>query len=290
MSEERHKLGRGLAALLGEAAAPKRDAADPAARPDRHVALGRLHPGRFQPRRHFDKEGLETLAQSIKAQGILQPILVRPHPTFPQDYEIVAGERRWRAAQIALLHEVPVVLREFSDAETLEIALVENVQRQDLSPIEEAEAYRRLLEEFRHTQDDLARVIGKSRSHVANTLRLLALPAEVRQLVEEGRLSAGHARALLTAKDAASLAAEVMARGLNVRQTERLAKRASFKKTSARHQGRDADHDALERDLAAALGLKVTLTPGAVGGTLTIHYRTLEQLDQVLARLGLDAE
>lgn len=284
-------LGRGLSALFGEEA--PEPAAAPASAPPaapRNLPVEKLHPGAYQPRRQFDEESQNALVESIKAQGILQPLLVRRHPTIADAYEIVAGERRWRAAQAAQLHEVPVIVRELGDRETLEIALVENIQRQDLNPLEEAEGYRRLLEEFSHTQEDLARVVGKSRSHIANSLRLLTLPDPVRTMLQDGRLTAGHARALLNAGDPAGLAEEVAKRGLNVRQTEKLAKLA---KEGAAGGGKAsapaaklADTAALERELTALLGLKVTIAFDGQGGALTIHYRTLEQLDDVLRRLS----
>ena len=292
MSEDprRRGLGRGLSALFGEEtpeAAPAAPGAPPAG--TRTIPIEHLHPGRYQPRRTFDPESMNALIESVKAQGILQPLLVRRHPEIADAYEIVAGERRWRAAQAAQLHEVPVIVRELGDRETLEIALVENIQRQDLNPLEEAEGYRRLLEEFAHTQEDLARVVGKSRSHIANSLRLLTLPDPVRTMLQDGRLTAGHARALLNAGDPEGLAEEVAKRGLNVRQTEKLAKLAkestSGGKTSA-PAAKLADTAALERELTALLGLKVTIAFDGQGGALTIHYRTLEQLDDVLRRLS----
>jgi ParB family chromosome partitioning protein len=248
-----------------------------------------LHPGKYQPRRQFDEESLKALVESVKSQGILQPLLVRRHPEIADHYEIIAGERRWRAAQAAQLHEVPVIFRELGDRETLEIALVENIQREDLNPLEEAEGYRRLLEEFSHTQEDLARVVGKSRSHIANSLRLLTLPDPVRVMLEDGRLTAGHARALLNAGDPHGLAEEVAKRGLNVRQTEKLAKMAKESGPNGNASApaaKLADTAALERELTALLGLKVTIAFDGQGGALTIHYRTLEQLDDVLRRLS----
>jgi len=247
-----------------------------------------LHPSRYQPRRNFDAENLAALVESIKVQGILQPLLVRPHPEFPDHYEIVAGERRWRAAQAAQLHEVPVVLRELADREALEIAIVENVQRQDLSPLEEAEGYRRLLEEFSHTQEDLARAVGKSRSHIANMLRLLTLPPDVRQLLEEGKITAGHARALLGVEDAGALAKEIVRHGMSVRQVERAARARALRPpqhTASLYGARDADTAALERELTQLLGLKVQVVFSGEGGMLTVHYRTLDQLEDVLRRL-----
>jgi ParB family transcriptional regulator, chromosome partitioning protein len=289
MSEDlrRRGLGRGLSALLGED--PQETGPAGQARGAQAVPIERIHPSRFQPRRNFDEETLNSLADSIRAQGILQPLLVRKHPDIADGYEIVAGERRWRAAQRAQLHEVPVIVRELADREMLEIALVENVQRQDLAPLEEAEGYRRLLDEFAHTQEELSRVIGKSRVHITNTMRLLGLPAPVRAMLDDGRLSAGHARALLKADDPTSLAEEVVKRGLNVRQTERLAraaKRRAMGRSEAPAVAKLADTQALERELTQLLGLKVTIAFDGQGGALTVHYRTLEQLDDVLRRLS----
>jgi ParB family chromosome partitioning protein len=287
---KRTNLGRGLAALFGE------DNEDYASldkvRSTKTVPIEHLRPGRFQPRHHFDEAAVNALAESIKAQGILQPILVRRVPDRPNEFEIVAGERRWRAAQIAKLHEVPVLIRELSDAESLELAIVENVQRQDLTPLEEAEGYKRLIDEFQHTQEDLARTLGKSRSHIANTLRLLGLPEGVKLLLGEGKLTAGHARALIGSEDAEELAQKIISRGLNVRQAEKLvqnaksAPAAKAKKAAEADKGKDTDTLALERDLTALLGLKVSINFQGNGGSLTIHYKTLEQLDDVLHRLN----
>jgi ParB family chromosome partitioning protein len=274
----RRTLGRGLSALLGE-----EDAAPEAA--PRTIRIDLLRPGRYQPRHQFDTAGIEALAQSIREKGVLQPLLVRRHPGLADAFEIVAGERRWRAAQLAQLHEVPVVLREIDDREALEIALVENLQRQDLSALEEATAYQRLLDEFSHTQEAVAQAVGKSRSHVANTLRLLDLPAAVKQLLEEGQLSAGHARALLGASDPQGLAQEVVRRGLNVRQVERLAKRSRAKPSQRTAPSKDADTRAVERDLSMALGLAVSISPAGTGGTLGIRYQTLDQLEDLIHRL-----
>jgi ParB family chromosome partitioning protein len=281
--DRRRHLGRGLSALLGD------DGTEPvssdASRTPRFVSLDLLRPSRFQPRRRFGQEEMDSLEASIREKGVIQPILVRK--TTDQAYEIIAGERRWRAAQRAGLHELPVVVRELNDREALEIALVENVQRADLSPIEEALGYQRLMTEFDHTQEQLSKVVGKSRSHVANLLRLLDLPPGVKTLLDSGKITAGHARALLGVEDAETLARQVVARNLNVRQTERLTQLG--KKRNARKQSlsaKDTDTLALERELSALLGLKVTLKPSGKAGDLTIRYESLEQLDDVVQRLS----
>ncbi|RMD61634.1 MAG: ParB/RepB/Spo0J family partition protein [Alphaproteobacteria bacterium] len=290
---KRTNLGRGLAALFGE---ESEDYAElDKVRSAKTVAIEQIHPNKAQPRRHFDEQALRALADSIAANGIVQPLVVRRHPGIPAEFEIVAGERRWRAAQLAQLHEVPVVIRELSDSQALEVALVENVQRQDLSAIEEAEGYRRLIEEFRHTQDQLARIVGKSRSHIANTLRLLSLPDAVKEMIDRGELSPGHARPLIGREDAEALARKIVARGLSVRQAERLVQGARGRAAAMSGTDRtpdpgpgakDADTLALERDLTALLGLKVSIDFHGTGGSLTIHYNTLEQLDDVLRRLN----
>ena len=276
----RRGLGRGLSALLGE-----EDAAPEAA--PRTMRIDQLRPGRYQPRHQFDTAGIEALAQSIREKGVLQPLLVRRHPGLADAFEIVAGERRWRAAQLAQLHEVPVLLREIDDREALEIALVENLQRQDLSALEEAQAYQRLLDEFSHTQEAVAQAVGKSRSHVANTLRLLDLPAPVKQLLDEGKLTAGHARALLGAGDPLGLAAEVVRRGLNVRQVERLAKRSQAKPVQKAGREKDADTRSVEHELTLALGMTVRIDPAHNGraGTVSIAYQSLDQLGELIVRL-----
>jgi ParB family chromosome partitioning protein len=282
MSERarRRQLGRGLAVLFGEAEAD--GTADPVA--PRRVSIELIRPGAFQPRRRFAEAELDALAQSIREKGILQPLLVRQVAGEEAAFELVAGERRWRAAQRVGLHEVPVLVRPLADSEALEIALVENLQREDLSPLEEAEAYSRLMEEFGRTQASLAEAVGKSRSHVANTLRLLSLPEPVRRRLDAGELSAGHARALLAAADPVALAAEVVRRGLNVRATEQLVQRRSEIPRPKRRL-RDADTVALERELGARLGLRVSLEPKQRGGALTLHYTSLDQLDRVLSLL-----
>ncbi len=277
----RRQLGRGLAALFGDAEGGP--PVDPA--PQRRVAIELIRPGAFQPRRRFAESELDALAQSIREKGVLQPLLVRPVVGEEADFELVAGERRWRAAQRVGLHEVPVIVRPMADLEALEIALVENLQREDLSPLEEAEAYNRLMDEFGRTQASLAEAVGKSRSHVANTVRLLSLPAPVRRRLDEGELSAGHARALLAAADPAALAEEVVRRGLNVRATERLVQRRAVAPRTPRRHIRDADTVTLERELTSVLGLRVALAPKKRGGSLTLHYVSLEQLDRVLRLL-----
>ena len=278
-------LGRGLAALLGEEgdAAP----APAAARAAQQIPLHQIHAGRFQPRRHFDDDEIGALADSIRENGVLQPILVRPHPDVAYGFEIVAGERRWRAAQRAKLHEIPVLVRDLSDGDALEVALVENIQREDLSPLEEAEGYQRLLDEFEHTQEALAKVVGKSRSHVANMMRLLGLPDPVKSMIDDGRLTAGHARALLNAPDPVNLAHQVVNRQLNVRQTERLVQAARQRPSVRRTRpGKSADVLSLERDLSQRLGLRVAVEDRGGKGEVVIRYASSEQLDGLLRRLG----
>jgi ParB family chromosome partitioning protein len=290
-------LGRGLNALLGDVARDERETTtEGSARGAvRMIPVSAIAPHPDQPRRHFDETALEELAASIAERGVIQPIIVRPHG---HDYQIVAGERRWRAAQRARLHEVPVVVRDYSDTETLQIALLENIQRQDLNAIEEAEAYHRLIREFGHTQEALAKAVHKSRSHVANLLRLLDLPAAIQTRVVEGSLSMGHARAILGAPDATDIAERVVAQGLSVRQTERLAAQAKGP-GAARPRGErapaaasaaegSADIAALERQLADLLGLRVRISFDGTGGTVALDYSTLDQLDMVCQRLSGD--
>ncbi|MBB3473832.1 ParB/RepB/Spo0J family partition protein [Sphingomonas sp. BK345] len=293
----RSGLGRGLNALLGDVAQDERDAGEaPARGAVRMIPVSAIAPHPEQPRRHFDEAALDELAASIAERGVIQPIIVRPHG---HDYQIVAGERRWRAAQRARLHEVPVVVREYSDSETLQIALLENIQRQDLNAIEEARAYQRLIDEFGHTQDALARAVHKSRSHVANLLRLLDLPDEVQSRVVSGTLTMGHARAMVSAEDPIALADQVVTQGLSVRQTEKLAssdKRGGSAaprttpggaRAMAPTSGGSADIAALENQLADLLGLKVHIAFNEDGrGSITLDYSSLEQLDMVCQRLS----
>jgi ParB family chromosome partitioning protein len=247
-----------------------------------------LHPNPLQPRKHFDARELEDLARSIREKGVLQPILVRPTARGNDVYEIVAGERRWRAAQQAKLHDVPVVIRELGDSEALELAIIENVQRADLNAMEEAQAYQDLVERFAYTQEKLAVEIGKSRVHVTNTLRLLKLPGSVQTLIREGKLSAGHARTVIGAADPEALAQEIIRNELSVREAERRSKTPpSNTKSGSKPARSDADTRALEKTVSDTLGLKVQLLhKGASGGELRITYRTLEQLDDLIQRLG----
>ncbi|HKH27631.1 MAG TPA: ParB/RepB/Spo0J family partition protein [Sphingomicrobium sp.] len=287
-------LGRGLQALLGEQAAVPAAAAGEAA-PERsggvrEIEIGRIRPNPDQPRIQFKEETIDELADSIAERGILQPILLRPHG---DGFEIVAGERRWRAAQRARLHTIPAIVREIDDSTTAEIALIENVQREDLNAIEEAEGYRQLIERHGHTQDNIAKLVHKSRSHVANLLRLLDLPEFVRQSLLRGDISMGHARAVATAPDPEALTKDVIAKGLSVRQTEERAR--SVKPGAAADMARasasnvrplDADVLALERQLGDTLGLKVAIANNGSKGTVTLHYSSLDQLDLVCQRLS----
>lgn len=299
----RKGLGKGLSALLGDDRPSFDEKGDVVAaeiesgiRPQagrRWLPIEFLERNAAQPRVHFDEAALDDLSSSIKEKGLLQPILVRE--LGPEKYQIVAGERRWRAAQKAGVHEVPVVVKELSDTEVLEIAIIENIQRQDLSAVEEAMAYQRLMEEFGHTQDAVSKVVGKSRSHVTNLLRLLSLPEKVQTMVGEGALSMGHARALIGAGDPLSLAKRVVDEGLSVRQTEALANEAKGKqKRSPRPGGtgsagrqKDADTVALEKDLTAAVGMKVQIDHEGEGGKVVISYETLEGLDELCSKLGV---
>lgn len=292
MSEAAPKrgLGRGLSALLGEVAREEPVAAN-ASGPRagiQMVSVTDLAPHPEQPRRHFDDAALDELAASIGKRGLIQPIVVRP---LGSGWQIVAGERRWRAAQRAHIHQVPVIVRDFEDSEALEIALIENIQREDLNAIEEAEAYRKLASEFGHSQEALGKLVAKSRSHVANLLRLLELPEKVRGWVADGSLQMGHARALITAPDPQTLAEEVIRRGLSVRETETLARDArpgggKQRLGKMEYKGSDADIEALERQLGDLLGLKVRIQHQLKSGTVTLAYNSLDQLDMICQRLS----
>lgn len=288
MSEDtgKKKLGRGLSALLGDDTAADYSELDKV-RTSKEVPVEYLHPGRFQPRQDWDEDALQSLADSIAEKGILQPILVRRDPDNGDLFEIIAGERRWRAAQIAKLHQVPVIIKELSDVDSLEIAIIENIQREDLSAIEEAEGYRRLSDEFSYTQETLAKQLGKSRSHITNVMRLLNLPSSVQKLVRSGDLSSGAARALVTADDPEKLARKIVKEGLSVRQVEKLVqKKPSNRAPSASRRTKDQDTLALEGDLSAAIGLKVQINhKDDRGGEITINYEHLDQLDDICRRL-----
>ena len=275
------RLGRGLAALFGDM--PTRTGSDAATDDIRRLPIDLLDPNPFQPRMNFDEEMLRDLAESIRTQGVLQPILVRPHPDVPARYQIIAGERRWRAAGISGLHEIPVVCRELTDMESAAAALIENLQRENLNPIEEAEGYQRLIKNFGLTHEALGIAVSKSRGHVGNIIRLLTLPESVRDEVRKGALSLGHARAMLTLPDAARIVAEVVKKGLSVRQTERLVQRLLSEKAPAKTA---PDNAHVERDLAAQIGyrVKVSASPGG-DGSLTIWFNDLFQLDDLIARL-----
>lgn len=286
-------LGMGLSALLGNDAAGS-DTTIAGAPPAQTVPIEFLSASPLQPRRRFNEAELAALARSLETYGVLQPLLVRPRPGTTEAYaapgfEIIAGERRWRAAQLAGLHELPVMVRELSDREVLEIALVENLQREDLTPIEEAEGYKRLIDEFGRTQDDIAQEVGRSRSHIANTLRLLKLPEVVRRFLEEGKLSAGHARTLLGADDPEALARSIIERGMTVRDTEAMVQTGRLVQKSAKGRiDRDPDIVAFEDRLQSAIGLACKLQPKAKGGTLTIRYSNLDQLDRIARQLMSD--
>ena len=290
---ERRGLGRGLAALMmdvGVDAETARSGPSDSSRRDlREVPIDMIAANAEQPRRHFDQALLEELADSIRAKGVLQPIVVRPDDEAEGRFQIVAGERRWRAAQMAGLHKVPAVVRTLTDSEVLELAIIENIQREDLNPVEEAAGYRSLIDRFGHSQEQIASALGKSRSHIANLLRLLNLPESVQEHLRAGRLTAGHARALITARDPELLAQKVIQRGLSVRETEALAREATrpvANKKDSRAE-KDADTRVLEQDISATLGMSVVIDhqPGGEG-QVTIKYRDLDQLDQLCRLLS----
>ena len=288
---KRKNLGRGLDALFGEQdAAPLSEATPSVQVPStsNRIPIDLLSPSPFQPRRHFDESALADLTASVAEKGVLQPLLVRADSRKPGHFEIIAGERRWRAAQRAQVHEVPVQVVDLTDAETLEVALIENLQRQDLSPVEEARGYKRLLDEFGHTQEQLGSALGKSRTHIANTLRLLTLPETVLDLIENGKMTAGQARPLIGRADAEAIARIIVKKGLSARQSERLAKGFGKHKPSAGigAVAKGADTTALEQSLAQATGYKVDISFNGKGGAVTIDYATLEQLDDIVRRLS----
>lgn len=289
MAENKAKsrgLGRGLSALMAdvnETPIPPASVDEPR-RPDMVVPIENIEPNPDQPRRRFDPEHLEDLANSIREKGVIQPLIVREKAGGK--YEIVAGERRWRASQKAQLHELPVIVREFNDTEVLEIAIIENIQRSDLNPVEEAAGYRQLMERFGHTQEAMSKALGKSRSHIANLLRLLNLPQDIQDMVEEGKLSSGHARALITSDHAQVIAKRIVNEGLSVRATEALVKKyasGDLDKPKKAKPVKDADTKALEGDLSANLGMSVQIDHKAGGesGQITIKYKDMEQLDEL---------
>ena len=285
---ERRGLGRGLSALMADVNPQSTpDTAQPThpKKADQLLPAEFLIPNPNQPRSNFDKSDLDDLASSIREMGIIQPLIVRPDPTHKDKYQIVAGERRWRAAQVAKVHDLPVLVRDLTDSEVLELAIVENIQRADLNPVEEAQGYRQLMDGFGRTQEKMAEALGKSRSHIANSLRLLSLPDQVLTFLREGALSAGHARALITAEDPVALAKKIMAKGLSVRQTEKLAKKKPTLETKkiAAKKTKDADTKALELDLSANLNMKVVVdhSAGTEHGVMSIEYTTLDQLDEL---------
>jgi ParB family chromosome partitioning protein len=294
MAEEaRSRLGRGLASLIGDVG--NESSAEQRPQGQRRIPTAALRPNARNPRRVFSNDELDELAASLRERGIIQPIAVRPIRGVADSYEIIAGERRWRAAQRAGLHEVPVFVIEATDAEALQLAIVENVQRSDLNPLEEAEGYRALIRDFSYSQDDVARTVGKSRSHVANLLRLQTLPDRVRDHILSGRLSAGHARALVGHHDAERLADEIVANGFNVRQVEEIARQQSTRngkgsgKSPKKSPDKSTDTLALEKQLSNALGLVVSIDHRGEGGVLSIRYRNLEQLDDLTERLSKKA-
>ena len=290
MAEEmRSRLGRGLASLIGDVGGEAAHVERP--RAQRKVPIEFLKPNPRNPRRAFSEAELGELADSIKQHGVIQPIVVRPVKGAQDRYEIIAGERRWRASQAAGLHEVPIVPLDVSDSDALELAIIENVQREDLNPMEEAQGYHALAGEFKRSQEDIARIVGKSRSHVANMMRLTKLPAEVQAFISQGQISAGHARALIGVPDPLAAAKRILEQGLNVRQTEELAHDEGVpelkpQKSRAGGKAKDPDTVALEKRVSDALGLTVSVNHRNPGGTVQINYRNLEQLDEVVRRLA----
>jgi ParB family transcriptional regulator, chromosome partitioning protein len=279
---QKRRLGRGLAALIGDDTSEEAVVQD--IRSLRHVPVELLHPNPNNPRKVFAEEELESLAKSLRDKGLLQPLVVRPRADG--SFEIVAGERRWRASQRAGIHDVPVLIRELDDRETLEIALIENIQRSDLNALEEARAYRQLLEQYNYTQQQLADAIGKSRSHIANTIRLMSLPEAIQKQIEDGSLTAGHARSLIATESPQDLADKIIKLNLTVRQAEDLARGQTPKNSKVGKPEKDADTRALEKNTSAALGLSVSIKhAGDKGGAVNIAYKNLDQLDEIVRRL-----
>lgn len=285
MAEERSRLGRGLAALIGDVGEESQTTQDNGgSRKPRRAPIENLRTNPRNPRKTFTETELEELSASVRERGIIQPIVVRA--TRDDKFEIIAGERRWRAAQRAGLHEVPIVVVEATDAQSLELAIIENVQRADLNAMEEAGGYQALMDTFNHSQDDVAQIVGKSRSHVANTLRLLKLPEPVKAYVAAGKLSAGHARMLIGQPNPEAMANDIVSRGLNVRQVEAIAREASKPQAKSAKATKDADTRALEKQMSDALGYAVSIDQRGKGGSVKITYRSLEQLDDIIRRLA----
>ena len=289
--DKRRGLGRGLSALMADVAETQTVASEGAA--EQYVPIEKISPNPEQPRKRFDPQDLDDLASSIREKGVIQPLIVRRRDDGT--FEIVAGERRWRASQMAQLHELPIIVREFTDVEVLEVAIIENIQRADLNSIEEAAGYRQLMDRFGHTQEKMAEALGKSRSHIANLLRLLNLPENVLEMVRQGDLTAGHARTLVPSKNPEKLAKQIIAGGLSVRAAEALIKKEQQaenegpnKRAARSSSEKDADTRALEGDLSANLGLKVTLNhkPGQEAGQMVLHYTTMDELDELCQRLS----
>ena len=282
MNTSKKGLGRGLSSLMGEDA--NNETISQTGYSDTKIPLSKLKPSAIQPRRIFDKNSINELAESIKSKGLVQPILVRPSKNNLDEFEIIAGERRWRAAQIAQLHELPAIVKNLDDAEALEMAIIENVQRADLSPIEEAAGYKKLMEQYNHTQEALAPIVGKSRSHIANIIRLLNLPVSIQDMITEGIISSGHARAIMNSAFPEQLAKKIIDENLSVRQAERLAKNSKNKVTKIKLKPTDTID--LERKISEIIGLEVIISDnGKRGGNIKIKYKTLDQLELVTSKL-----
>ena len=282
MNISKKGLGRGLSSLMGESATEELKSQSTSG--DLKIAISKLRPSSIQPRRLFDKNSINELAESIKSKGLVQPILVRPSKSEVGEYEIIAGERRWRAAQIAQLHELPAVVKNLDDVEALEMAIIENVQRADLSPIEEAAGYKKLMEQYNHTQEALASIVGKSRSHIANIIRLLNLPASIQDMISQGIITSGHARAIMNSAFPEELAKKIVDENLSVRQAESLVKEKKTKLT--KNKLKPADTLDLEQRLTELLGLDVVISDnGKRGGSIKVKYKTLDQLELVTNKL-----
>ena len=282
MNISKKGLGRGLSSLMGESSTEELQSQSTSG--DLKIAISKLRPSSIQPRRLFDKNSINELAESIKSKGLVQPILVRPSKSEEGEYEIIAGERRWRAAQIAQLHELPAVVKNLDDVEALEMAIIENVQRADLSPIEEATGYKKLMEQYNHTQEALAPIVGKSRSHIANIIRLLNLPASIQDMISQGIITSGHARAIMNSAFPEELAKKIVEENLSVRQAESLVKEKKTK--PAKNKLKPADTVDLEQRLTELLGLDVVISDnGKRGGSIKVKYKTLDQLELVTNKL-----